>query len=133
MEEAWEASRQAGLADDIAAMAMGMHTVISEGGSNISGGQRQRLLLARALALKPRILLLDEATSALDNKTQAIITENLDSLQITRVVIAHRLSTVQKADRIYVFQAGQVVEHGHFEELINFKGLFAQLMQRQIA
>jgi ATP-binding cassette subfamily C protein len=133
MDEAWEASRQAGLADDIAAMPMQMHTVISEGGSNISGGQRQRLFIARALALKPRILLLDEATSALDNRTQALVTESLNSLQVTRIVIAHRLSTIRSADRIYVFEAGQVVQQGRFEELINSEGLFARLMQRQLA
>jgi ATP-binding cassette subfamily C protein len=133
LDEAWEAARMSGLADDIAAMPMQMHTVISEGGGNISGGQRQRLLIARALALKPRILLFDEATSALDNRTQAIVSESLDKLQVTRIVIAHRLSTIRNAHRIYVLHAGRVVQQGSFEELASQEGLFAQLMARQMA
>jgi len=133
LDEAWEAARMAGLADDIAAMPMEMHTVISEGGGNLSGGQRQRLLIARALVLKPRILLFDEATSALDNRTQAIVSESLDKLQVTRMVIAHRLSTIRNAHRIYVLQAGRVVQQGSFEDLASQEGLFAQLMARQMA
>lgn len=133
LDEAWEAARMSGFADDVAAMPMEMHTVISEGGSNLSGGQRQRLLIARALALKPRILLFDEATSALDNRTQAIVSESLDKLQVTRIAIAHRLSTIRNADRIYVLQAGRVLQQGSFEELASQEGLFAQLMQRQMA
>jgi ATP-binding cassette subfamily C protein len=133
LDEAWEAAHMAGLADDIAAMPMDMHTVISEGGGNISGGQRQRLLIARALVLKPRILLFDEATSALDNRTQAIVSESLDKLQVTRIAIAHRLSTIRQAHRIYVLQAGRIVQQGSFEELASQEGLFAQLMARQIA
>lgn len=96
-----------------------MHTVVSEGGTNLSGGQRQRLLIARALALKPKILLFDEATSALDNKTQAIVSASLDQLQVTRLVIAHRLSTIRNADRIYVLQAGRIVQQGSFTQLAN--------------
>ncbi|MDF5708715.1 MAG: NHLP bacteriocin export ABC transporter permease/ATPase subunit [Nostoc sp. S4] len=133
LDEAWEAARMSGFADDITAMPMQMHTVVSEGGSNLSGGQRQRLLIARALALKPRILLFDEATSALDNKTQAIVSESLDNLQVTRIAIAHRLSTIRNAHRIYVLQAGRVVQQGTFEELAAVEGLFAQLMARQMA
>ncbi len=133
LDEAWKAARMVGLADEIAAMPMEMHTVISEGGGNISGGQRQRLLIARALALKPRILLFDEATSALDNRTQAIVSESLDKLQVTRIAIAHRLSTIRNAHRIYVLQAGRIVQQGSFEELASQEGLFAQLMARQIA
>ncbi len=132
IDEAWEACRQAGLAEDIAAMPMGMHTVISEGGSNLSGGQRQRLLIARALVSKPRILLLDEATSALDNRTQTLVIDSLEKLQVTRIVIAHRLSTIRNADRIYVLESGKVVQEGRFDELIKQPGLFATLMQRQI-
>ena len=112
---------------------MEMHTVISEGGGNLSGGQRQRLLIARALVLKPRILLFDEATSALDNRTQAIVSESLDKLQVTRIAIAHRLSTIRNAHRIYVLQAGRVIQQGSFEELASQEGLFAQLMARQMA
>lgn len=133
LDEAWTAARMSGFADDVAAMPMEMHTVISEGGGNLSGGQRQRLLIARALVLKPQILLFDEATSALDNKTQAIVSESLDKLQVTRIVIAHRLSTIRNAHRIYVLQAGRVVQQGSFENLASQDGLFAQLMARQMA
>ncbi|MHC5729071.1 MAG: ATP-binding cassette domain-containing protein, partial [Nostoc sp.] len=122
LDEAWEAARMAGFADDVAAMPMQLHTVISEGGGNLSGGQRQRLLIARALALKPRILLFDEATSALDNRTQAIVSESLDNLQVTRIVIAHRLSTIRNANCIYVLQAGRVMQKGSFEELASQEG-----------
>jgi NHLM bacteriocin system ABC transporter ATP-binding protein len=132
MDEAWEAALMAGLADDIEAMPMGMHTVVSEGGTNLSGGQRQRLFIARALVLKPRILLFDEATSALDNRTQAIVSASLERLQVTRIAIAHRLSTIYKADRIYVLQQGRVVQQGNFSTLASQEGLFAQLMARQM-
>jgi NHLM bacteriocin system ABC transporter ATP-binding protein len=133
LDGAWEAAQMSGFAEDIAAMPMEMHTVISEGGGNLSGGQRQRLLIARALALKPRILLFDEATSALDNRTQAIVSDSLDKLQVTRIVIAHRLSTIRNADRIYVLQAGRILQQGNFEELANQAGVFAQLMSHQSA
>lgn len=132
MEEAWEAAQLAGFADDLKAMPMQMHTVISEGGTNLSGGQRQRLLIARSLVLKPKILLFDEATSALDNRTQAIVSASLEQLQVTKIVVAHRLSTIRHADRIYVIDAGRVVQQGSFAELINQQGLFMQLMARQM-
>ncbi|MEH2272766.1 MAG: NHLP bacteriocin export ABC transporter permease/ATPase subunit [Nostoc sp.] len=131
MDEAWEAARMAGFAEDVESMPMGMHTVISEGGTNISGGQRQRLLIARSLVLKPKILLFDEATSALDNRTQAIVSQSLERLKVTRIAIAHRLSTIRNANRIYVFENGRVVQEGSFEQLANQAGLFAQLMARQ--
>jgi len=131
-EQALEAARMAGFADDIQLFPMGMHTVISEGGSNLSGGQRQRLLIARALVNKPKIILMDEATSSLDNRTQAIVTESLAQLNATRIVIAHRLSTIRNADRIYVLEAGRVVQVGTFEELVKQQGLFAQLVARQM-
>ncbi len=132
LEEAWEAARMAGFEADIKAMPMGMHTVISEGGTNLSGGQRQRLLIARSLVLKPKILLMDEATSALDNQTQTIVSESLDRMNATRIVIAHRLSTIRNADRIYVVEAGIVVQSGNFDELVNQEGLFARLVARQL-
>ncbi|NJL49683.1 MAG: NHLP bacteriocin export ABC transporter permease/ATPase subunit, partial [Leptolyngbyaceae cyanobacterium SM2_5_2] len=132
LDEAWDAAEKAGLAADLRAMPMQMHTVVSEGGSNLSGGQRQRLLIARALAVKPKIMLMDEATSALDNRTQAIVTESLDRLKLTRVVIAHRLSTIRHADRIYVLEAGRLVQQGSFEELASRSGLFSQLISRQM-
>jgi NHLM bacteriocin system ABC transporter ATP-binding protein len=133
MDEAWDAARMSGFAQDVEGMPMGMHTVISEGGTNLSGGQRQRLLIARSLVLKPKVLFFDEATSALDNQTQATVTASLDKLKATRIVIAHRLSTIRNADRIYVIAAGQVVQQGGYEELIQQPGLFADLMSRQIA
>jgi ABC-type bacteriocin/lantibiotic exporter with double-glycine peptidase domain len=112
---------------------MGMHTVVNEGGSTLSGGQRQRLMIARAVVNRPRILLFDEATSALDNRTQAIVSQSLDRLKATRVVVAHRLSTIQNADRIYVVKAGQVVESGSYAELVAQGGLFAEMAARQTA
>jgi len=133
IDDAWEAARNAGLAEDIEMMPMGMHTMISEGASTISGGQKQRILIARALVKKPRIIIFDEATSALDNKTQAIVSESLENLQSTRIVIAHRLSTIIKADRIFVIESGRVVESGTYDELMKQNGLFKKLAERQIA
>ncbi len=132
LEAAWEAAQQVGLAQDIEAMSMGMHTLISEAGKTLSVGQRQRLMIARALARKPQILFLDEATSALDNPTQAEVMRNLEGLKITRVVAAHRLSTLVNADRIYVIQSGKIVQNGTYEDLMQQPGLFATLAQRQI-
>jgi NHLM bacteriocin system ABC transporter ATP-binding protein len=133
IDDAWEAARQAGMEQDIKEMPMGMHTYVSEGGGGFSGGQKQRLLIARALVRKPRIVFMDEATSALDNRTQAVVTESLDRMQATRVVIAHRLSTVINADRIYVLQDGQIVESGDYQSLMRQNGVFAQLARRQQA
>ncbi|MDF0555520.1 NHLP bacteriocin export ABC transporter permease/ATPase subunit [Kamptonema sp. UHCC 0994] len=133
LDEAWDAAEMAGLKAEIESMPMDMHTVISEGGSNLSGGQRQRLLIARALALKPKILIFDEATSALDNRTQAIVSQNIEQLQVTRIVIAHRLSTIRHADRIFVIEAGKIVQQGKFEELTSKDGLLAHIMARQLS
>ena len=133
LDDAWTAARMSGLAEDIEAMPMGMHTVVSEGGSTLSGGQRQRLMIARAIVNRPRILLFDEATSALDNRTQAIVSESLDRLQATRIVVAHRLSTIQNADRIYVVKAGSVIESGSYDELLAMDGVFADMARRQLA
>ncbi|MEU8354025.1 NHLP bacteriocin export ABC transporter permease/ATPase subunit, partial [Streptomyces sp. NPDC048845] len=110
LEEAWEAAAMAGLAEDIKRMPMGMHTVLSDGGGTVSGGQRQRLMIAQALIRKPRILFFDEATSALDNETQRVVTESTRKLNATRVVIAHRLSTVMDADRVVVMSEGRVAQ-----------------------
>lgn len=131
LEDAWEAAEMAGMADDIRHMPMGMNTIISEGGGGISGGQRQRLMIARAIAPKPRILMFDEATSALDNLTQKTVSESLDRLKCTRIVIAHRLSTIRHCDRIIVLDKGHIVEDGNYEELIARGGVFADLVERQ--
>ncbi len=131
LDEAWEAARLAGLEEDIRAMPMGMLTMIGESTGTLSGGQVQRLLVARALARRPRIVLFDEATSALDNRTQAVIAESLAQLQATRLVIAHRLSTVVNADRIVVFDTGRIVQIGTYQELVEQSGLFADLARRQ--
>lgn len=131
LDEAWEAARIAGLEEDIKKMPMGMHTLISEGSGGISGGQRQRLMIARAIAAKPRVLIFDEATSALDNITQKQVTEALDSLRCTRIVIAHRLSTIRQCDRILYLEAGQIAEEGTYEELMGRNGKFAALVERQ--
>ena len=132
VDEAWEAARAVGLDTDIRAMPMGMYTIVPEGGRGLSGGQKQRLLMARALARRPRILLFDEATSALDNRTQAIVQASLKKLGITRVVIAHRLSTVREADRIFVMEEGRIVERGRYDELMAAGGAFAALARRQM-
>ncbi|MBR4721042.1 MAG: NHLP bacteriocin export ABC transporter permease/ATPase subunit [Clostridia bacterium] len=131
LDEAWEAAEMAGFADDIRSMPMGMFTLVSEGQGGISGGQRQRLLIARAIAPKPRILMFDEATSALDNITQKIVSESLEKLKCTRIVIAHRLSTIRQCDRIIVLDNGHIVEDGTYDELINKNGFFAELVERQ--
>ena len=133
MDDAWKAAEAAGIADDIRKMPMGMQTVIGEGSSNISGGQRQRILIARALAAKPSIIIFDEATSALDNRTQAIVTESLNKLNTTRIVVAHRLSTIKECDRIIVFDKGHIAESGTFNELVAKNGIFAELVKRQTA
>jgi ABC-type bacteriocin/lantibiotic exporter with double-glycine peptidase domain len=131
MEEAWEAAEAAGLAEDIRKLPMGMFTMLSEGGGGISGGQKQRLLIARAVASKPRILFLDEATSALDNITQKHVSDALAALKCTRLVIAHRLSTIRQCNRIIVLENGRIVEDGNYDNLIAKNGVFAELVKRQ--
>jgi NHLM bacteriocin system ABC transporter ATP-binding protein len=133
LDDAWEAARMAGFDEDIKAMPMEMHTFVAEGAGTISGGQKQRLMVARAIVRKPRILLFDEASSALDNHTQAIVARSIERLNATRVVIAHRLSTIVKADRIVVIESGQVVESGTYQELMALNGRFTQLVKRQLA
>ena len=131
LDDAWEAAELAGIADDIKRMPMGMMTVVSEGMGGISGGQKQRLMIARALAPKPKVLMFDEATSALDNKTQKRVSSALDNLKCTRIVIAHRLSTIKKCDRIILLEDGKILEDGTYDELISLKGRFADLVERQ--
>lgn len=131
LDQAWEAAEIASIADDIRAMPMGMNTMICEGQGGISGGQKQRLMIARAVAPKPKILMFDEATSALDNITQKNVAKAIDSLKCTRIVIAHRLSTIQNADRIIYLEDGRIVEEGTYEDLIARNGRFAKLVERQ--
>ncbi|HWR28999.1 MAG TPA: NHLP bacteriocin export ABC transporter permease/ATPase subunit [Negativicutes bacterium] len=132
IDDAWLAAEMVGLAEDIRAMPMGMHTMVSEGAANISGGQRQRILIARSIVNRPRIIMFDEATSALDNRTQAIVTESLDKLKATRIVVAHRLSTICNAERIFVMDQGKIVEEGNYQELMDQNGIFAAMARRQL-
>jgi ABC-type bacteriocin/lantibiotic exporter with double-glycine peptidase domain len=132
LDDAWEAAARAGLDEDIRQMPMGMYTLMHESGGTLSGGQLQRVMIARALVNRPRILFFDEATSALDNRTQDIVSRSLAAMQTTRVVIAHRLSTIVGADRIYVVQGGAIVESGSYDELLERGGAFADMARRQI-
>ena len=131
-EQVMEAVRLAGLEADIEAMPMGLNSSVTESGSQISGGQRQRVMIARALVNRPRLLFFDEATSALDNRTQAIVAESVAKMNATRIVVAHRLSTVRDVDRIIVLEEGRVVETGTYDELIAKGGAFQRLAQRQL-
>lgn len=133
IDDAWAAARMAGVDEEIAAMPMGMNTFLAEGATTLSGGQRQRIMIARALVSRPRIILFDEATSALDNPNQAIIAESMRQLNATRIIIAHRLSSVAEADRIIVLDKGRIVQHGSYEELLADQGgLFASLASQQL-
>ena len=131
MDDAWEAAEIAGVADDIRAMPMGMNTLVTEGSGGVSGGQRQRILIARAVCPKPRILVFDEATSALDNVTQKHVSDSLARLRCTRIVVAHRLSTIKLADRIVMLDGGHIIEEGTYDELMEMDGAFADLVRRQ--
>ena len=131
-DEAWAAAEGAGLADDIRKMPMQMHTIVGEGGLAFSEGQVQRLMIARALARRPRILFFDEATSALDDRVQAVVASHIETLDATRVVIAHRLSTIRSADTIYVVEGGRIVESGSYEALVASDGPFRRLAARQL-
>ena len=131
VDDAWEAAEIAGVADDIRKMPMGMQTNVSEGGGGISGGQRQRIMIARAVCGNRKILIFDEATSALDNATQRQVADSLANLGCTRIVVAHRLSTVKLCDRILVIDDGRIAEEGTYDELIARNGLFAELVHRQ--
>ena len=132
-DEAWQAARIAGIDSEIRAMPMGMLTPVGDSAAVMSGGESQRIAIARALIRNPRLLLLDEATNWLDNESQSKVMANLASLTSTRIVIAHRLSTLRQADRIYVMRAGKVAESGSFADLVQSDGVFRDLVRRQIA
>lgn len=128
----WELLSEASLADDVRAMPLGLDTPVGEHGSALSGGQRQRLMVAAALAADPAVMLFDEATSALDNVSQSVVMRSVLASPATRIVIAHRLSTVERADRVVVLAEGRIVEEGKPDELLRLNGRFAQLAARQI-
>jgi ABC-type bacteriocin/lantibiotic exporter with double-glycine peptidase domain len=130
-EDAWEAAKKVSLDKDIKEMPMGMQTMLTAGGAALSGGQFQRLIIARAIIRQPKLLIFDEATRALDNLTQDEIRKSLDSLKVTRIIIAHRLSTIINADKIYVMKDGEIIESGTYDQLIKERGYFAELAERQ--
>jgi NHLM bacteriocin system ABC transporter ATP-binding protein len=132
-EDAMAALRLAGLEEEVMQLPMQLHTVVTDGGGGLSGGQRQRLMIARAIVAKPRVLIFDEATSALDAKTQEDVSNSLAQLQATRIVVAHRLSTIRRADRIYVLNNHQIIQVGNYEELSTQPGFFAEFARRQLA
>src|SRR5262249_44522990 len=133
MDRVTMAAQMADIHDDIMAMSMGYETYISEGGSVISGGQRQRLAIARALAASPSILLMDEATSALDVVTEHKVEENLRRVGCTQIIIAHRLSTVRNADLILVLNEGMLLEQGTHDQLLQQNRYYAKLIRAQLA
>ena len=131
-EQVLDAVRLAGLEADIAHMPMGLDSAVTDSGGQISGGQRQRVIIARALVNKPRLLFFDEATSALDNRTQATVQRSIERMNATRIIVAHRLSTIRDADRIVVLEAGRIVETGRYDELLAKRGAFHRLARRQL-
>ena len=133
IEDAWRAVRRSGIEDEVTQMPMQLYTVVTEAATTFSGGQTQRLRIAAALVRNPRVVWLDEATSWLDAESQAKVMSSIERLAATRIVIAHRLSTVRHADRIYVMERGRVVQVGNFDELIAAGGLFGRLVERQIS
>ncbi len=131
-DDVWDVLEKVGLKKEVDFMPMKLHTIVAEGGIGLSGGQLQRLVIARALANNPELLLFDEATSAMDNISQAIIKDTLGKMNITRIVIAHRLSTIENVDKIYVLDNGNIIESGHYQELVKAGGFFYELVKRQV-
>ena len=126
-QQVWEALERAAIADEIRAMPMQLETLLSDSGGNISGGQVQRIAIARALITSPKVLIMDEATSALDNRSQQVITQTIENLGITRISIAHRLSTIRQADRIIVLYPGCPADEGTWAELSQ-RGYLARML-----
>jgi ATP-binding cassette, subfamily B, bacterial len=131
-EQIVDAARRAAVDEDIRAMPMGYDTILSDGGASMSGGQRQRVALARALVHKPALLILDEATSALDGETERRVIRGLEDLRCTRIILAHRLSTIVNADLILVMDAGEVVESGTHHELLSRGAHYSRLVAAQL-
>mgnify|MGYP002629269133 CR=1 FL=1 len=129
-KDAQAAIDAAGFGDEVAKMPMGVHTYVTD--QTLSGGQVQKLMIARALVTHPRILIFDEATSALDEISQAQVVRSLERLKSTRIIVAHRLSTVRMVDKIYVMEAGRIVQSGNFEELVVVEGPFKEMARRQM-
>lgn len=130
--EVWEVLKKVGMEEEIREMPMGLKTMVAEGAGTLSGGQRQKLLIARAIAANPAILFFDEATSALDNRSQKVVSEGMKKMAATRLVIAHRLSTIMDCDRILVLEKGNIVEEGTYEELMKNESYFYNYAKRQL-
>ena len=131
LDEAWEVADLAGIAGELRNFPMGLHTLVGEDGAGLSGGQAQRLLLARALAARPRLLVLDEATSALDQAAQDRFIGTLRQVEATRIMVAHRFSTLRHCDEIIVLDGGRIVDRGSFDALAGREGLFRAMLERQ--
>lgn len=132
VEEVKRAAELAGLSEDLADMPMGLHTPVNNDNNTLSGGQVQRILIARAIVSNPSLIVFDEATSSLDNIVQAKITESLNELECTKIIVAHRLSTIKQCDRIIVMENGKIVQEGKYDELINSDGNFKDFAVKQI-
>jgi len=130
-QDVWAAAELAGIADELRRLPLGLGTRVGEDAQGFSGGQIQRMLLARALVRRPAVLLLDEATSALDNATQRRVAQSIAALDRTRIVVAHRLSTIRRADRIYVLDAGRIAAQGSYDSLLDTDPLFTRLVRPQ--
>ncbi|MBM4009434.1 MAG: ATP-binding cassette domain-containing protein, partial [Planctomycetes bacterium] len=130
INDAQRALEAAGFAEEVDRMPMGLHTYVTD--QTLSGGQLQKLLIARALVARPKILVFDEATSALDEISQAQVVSSLAGLRATRIIVAHRLSTVRSCDRIFVMESGRVVQEGTFDDLVRVEGRFREMARRQM-